>query len=103
MTTVQRWMLGVVGAWLMAWQTLAVAAHLPDFTELVEEASPAVVNDSTRQNVNPRSAAMGPMMPDLDGLPPIFREFFERSFPGGSESAPQRQAQSLGSGFIVSK
>lgn len=103
MTTVQRWMLGVVGAWLMAWQTLAVAANLPDFTELVEEASPAVVNISTRQNVNPRSAAMGPMMPDLEGLPPIFREFFERSFPGGSQSAPQRQAQSLGSGFIVSK
>lgn len=103
MTTVQRWMLGVVGAWLMAWQTLAVAANLPDFTELVEEASPAVVNISTRQNVNPRSAAMGPMVPDLEGLPPIFREFFERSFPGGSQSAPQRQAQSLGSGFIVSK
>ncbi|CEA01075.1 protease Do [Pseudomonas saudimassiliensis] len=103
MITVQRWVLGIVGVWLMTWQTLAVAANLPDFTELVEEASPAVVNISTRQNVNPRSAAMGPMMPDLEGLPPIFREFFERSFPGGSQSAPQRQAQSLGSGFIVSK
>ena len=100
MTSVQRWVFGIVGVWLMAWQTLA-AAQLPDFTELVEEASPAVVNISTRQNVTRRTA--GPMMPDMEGLPPIFREFFERSFPDGSQSAPQRQAQSLGSGFIVSK
>ncbi|MFA5676865.1 MAG: DegQ family serine endoprotease [Pseudomonas sp.] len=92
----------MVGAWLLSWQSTAVA-QLPDFTELVEEASPAVVNISTRQNMTRRSANMGPMMPDLEGLPPIFREFFERSFPDGSQSAPQRQAQSLGSGFIVSK
>lgn len=100
MTSVQRWVLMMVGVWLLSWQSLAVA-QLPDFTELVEEASPAVVNISTRQNVTRRSA--GPMVPDLEGLPPIFREFFERSFPDGSQSAPQRQAQSLGSGFIVSK
>lgn len=100
MTSVQRWLLMMVGVWLLSWQSLAVA-QLPDFTELVEEASPAVVNISTRQNVTRRSA--GPMVPDLEGLPPIFREFFERSFPDGSQSAPQRQAQSLGSGFIVSK
>lgn len=100
MTSIQRWVLGIAGVWLMTWQTLAVA-QLPDFTELVEEASPAVVNISTRQNVTRRTA--GPMMPEMEGLPPIFREFFERSFPDGSQSAPQRQAQSLGSGFIVSK
>ena len=100
MTSVQRWVLMMVGVWLLSWQSLAVA-QLPDFTELVEEASPAVVNISTRQNVTRRSA--GPMVPDLEGLPPIFREFFERSFPDGSQSATQRQAQSLGSGFIVSK
>ena len=97
---VQRWLLLMVGAWLLSWQSLATA-QLPDFTELVEEASPAVVNISTRQTVTRRSA--GPMMPDLEGLPPIFREFFERGIPDGSQSAPQRQAQSLGSGFIISK
>lgn len=100
MTSVQRWLLMMVGVCLLSWQSLA-AAQLPDFTELVEEASPAVVNISTRQSTTGRSA--GPMVPDLEGLPPIFREFFERSFPDGSQSAPQRQAQSLGSGFIVSK
>lgn len=102
MNVMQRWLLIVTGVWLLSWQSLAMA-QLPDFTELVEEASPAVVNISTRQNVTRRSAGMGPMMPDLEGMPPIFREFFERSFPDGAPSAPQRQAQSLGSGFIISK
>lgn len=102
MNVMQRWLLVVTGVWLLSWQSLAMA-QLPDFTELVEEASPAVVNISTRQNVTRRSAGMGPMMPDLEGMPPIFREFFERSFPDGAPSAPQRQAQSLGSGFIISK
>ena len=97
---VQRWLLLMVGAWLLSWQSLATA-QLPAFTELVEAASTAVVNISTRQTVTRRSA--GPMMPDLEGLPPIFREFFERGIPDGSQSAPQRQAQSLGSGFIISK
>lgn len=103
MTSVQRWLLVVIGAWLLSWQPLAGAAQLPDFTELVEEASPAVVNISTRQNMTRRSGHQQQMPPDLEGLPPIFREFFERGFPGGSQSAPQRQAQSLGSGFIISK
>ena len=103
MRSVQQWLFVVVGAWLLSWQSLAGAAQLPDFTELVEEASPAVVNISTRQNMTRPSAHRQQMVPDLEGLPPIFREFFERGFPGGSQSAPQRQAQSLGSGFIISK
>ncbi len=82
-------------------------AQLPDFTELVEQASPAVVNISTRQKVAARPALGGGELaiPDLEGLPPIFREFFERSIPqvprapGGGR---QREAQSLGSGFIIS-
>lgn len=102
MTAVRQWLLMVVGLWLLAWQS-AATAQLPDFTDLVEEASPAIVNISTRQNVPARGAGMGPMIPELEGLPPIFREFFERSIPDGSRSAPQRQAQSLGSGFIISK
>ncbi len=106
MTSVHRWLVVIAGVWLLTWQALAAAADLPDFTSLVEEASPAVVNISSRQTVAPRSASMGPMAPDLEGLPPIFREFFERGFPGGGgggQSAPERQAQSLGSGFIISK
>lgn len=75
-------------------------AQLPDFTPLVENASPAVVNISTKQKVPTRGA--NPHMPDLEGLPPIFREFFEHSIPRMPEGGQQREAQSLGSGFIIS-
>lgn len=83
----------------------AVQAELPDFTQLVEASSPAVVNVSTRQK--PRMAESGRgrlMIPELEGLPPIFREFFEHSFPAPrTPNGPRRpEAQSLGSGFIIS-
>ncbi|WP_222909165.1 DegQ family serine endoprotease [Pseudomonas sp. DNDY-54] len=76
------------------------SAQLPDFTPLVESASPAVINISTKQKVSARGAH--PPIPDLEGLPPIFREFFEHGIPGMPEGGQQREAQSLGSGFIIS-
>ncbi|MCL4127544.1 UNVERIFIED_CONTAM: hypothetical protein GTU68_063742 [Idotea baltica] len=69
--------------------TAAISAELPDFTDLVKEASPAVVNISTRHK----------------GLPPIFRDFFERGLSQQkrkNKSRAQREVQSLGSGFIIS-
>lgn len=82
-------------------------AQLPDFTVLVEESAPAVVNISTRQAIstaNPQTSFHG--LPDLEGLPPIFREFFERNLPMPRDprgnKGRQREAQSLGSGFIIS-
>jgi serine protease Do len=100
--TYLSWMAAV----LMLGQVLtAQAENLPDFTTLVEQASPAVVNISTRQKLPDRSVAQG-QMPDLEGLPPMLREFLERSMPPGSRSPGkgdrQREAQSLGSGFIIS-
>lgn len=100
------WMAAV----LMLGQVLTAQAEaLPDFTSLVEQASPAVVNISTRQKLPDRSVAKG-QMPDLEGLPPMLREFLERSMPPGSRAPGsgagkgdrQREAQSLGSGFIIS-
>ena len=79
-------------------------AELPDFTPLVESASPAVVNISTKQKVQSRGATA--QMPELEGLPPIFRVFFEPSIPqmpGAPGRGQQREAQSLGSGFIISE
>jgi serine protease Do len=92
---------------LLLGQVVAAQADLPEFTELVEQASPAVVNISTRQKIPERVAAADGQLtiPDLEGLPPMFREFFERNMPqvprapGGGR---QREAQSLGSGFIIS-
>lgn len=99
--------LSAVFAMLLLGQALVAQASLPDFTELVEQASPAVVNISTRQKMPERAVASGGQlnMPDLEGMPPMFREFFERNIPqvprapGGGR---QREAQSLGSGFIIS-
>ncbi|WP_420793811.1 DegQ family serine endoprotease [Pseudomonas fontis] len=82
----------------------AQAEALPDFTTLVEQASPAVVNISTKQKLPDRKYAAG-QMPDLEGLPPGLREFFERNMPQNPRSPRgdrQREAQSLGSGFIIS-
>ena len=98
--------LAMVAAVLMLGQAITAQAEegLPDFTTLVEQASPAVVNISTKQKLPERRIAAG-QMPDLEGLPPMFREFFERSLPQQPRSPRgdrQREAQSLGSGFIIS-
>lgn len=80
-------------------------AQLPDFTELVQDASPAVVNISTTQK--PQSRFSGNLGIPQE-MPEIFRHFF--GVPRGpstpQESQPRSQSQeraSLGSGFIVSK
>ncbi|WDY59038.1 DegQ family serine endoprotease [Pseudomonas sp. PSKL.D1] len=98
--------LSMFAAVLMLGQVLTAQAQeaLPDFTTLVEQASPAVVNISTKQKLPDRRIASG-QMPDLEGLPPMFREFFERNIPQQPRSPRgdrQREAQSLGSGFIIS-
>ncbi len=94
----------VLMAALLWGQSLVAQADLPDFTPLVEEASPAVVNISARQKVPERAVAGQSGLPDLEGLPPMFREFFERSIPQvpRNPGGRQREAQSLGSGFIIS-
>jgi serine protease Do len=82
----------------------ASSRGLPDFTELVAESSPAVVNISTTQK---RPAAARPRlpkgleMPDLPENSP-FNEFFRRFFGEGGE-IEEYDAQSLGSGFIISR
>jgi serine protease Do len=88
---------------LIAWSGLAGAAsNLPDFTKLVEQHSPAVVNISTTQKVSQRR---GPKMemPDLpEGSPfgDLFRHFFGED---GMPNIPEhQQTQSLGSGLIIS-
>ena len=78
---------------------LQVAAQLPDFTELVEKQGPAVVNISTTQasSRNPL-AQQFPNVPEDD---PFF-EFFRRFMPNQPGGPREFQAQSLGSGFVIS-
>ena len=72
---------------------------LPDFTELYERQGPAVVSIDVTQKVR------RPRMPDISEDDPFY-EFFRRfgQVPRGGNGAPQREyeAQSTGSGFIVS-
>ena len=83
---------------------LALARSLPDFTELVERNRAAVVNISTTQR---RTApADRPRMPRGFEIPDLpedspFREFFRRFF--GEGEIEEFDAQSLGSGFIISQ
>jgi len=76
---------------------LPARASLPEFTDLVKQVAPSVVNISTRQATPPQAQQQ---MPDLEQLPPFFREFFERGLP---MPQPERDGRSLGSGFIIAK
>ena len=81
---------------LFLFVSLAAAAQLPDFTELVEKQGPAVVNISTTQSVrNP----LLPQVPNLQEDDPFY-EFFRRFIP--NPGPREFQSQSLGSGFIIS-
>ena len=91
---------------IMLFMSLPVAAKvtgLPDFTELVEKAGPAVVNIRVTQ-----FGTRGPRISDLDGeqgeghpeIPEFFRRYFNvPNTPGGAE--PDRMG--AGSGFIYDK
>ena len=77
----------------------AVAAQLPDFTDLVEKQGPTVVNISTTQSVrNP----LLPQIPNLQEDDPFY-EFFRRFIPQPGPREREFQSQSLGSGFIISQ
>ena len=71
------------------------AAELPDFTDLVEENAPAVVNIST---IRTRSSSARSGRPDLEELIPWFRQQPNPRRRGGDRPRPRSQ----GSGFIVS-
>lgn len=96
---------------LVAWALMAGSATaqnaLPDFTGLVENNSPAVVNISTTQEMQPRQGGMPnvPGMPGMEDLPEghPFRDFMDRFMDEDGERRRQFDTRSLGSGFIVSE
>ncbi|MEI6729810.1 MAG: DegQ family serine endoprotease [Pseudomonadota bacterium] len=79
------------------------AAELPpSFADLVEKLTPTVVNVSTTQKV--KTGMSGNPMLDMqqNEIPPEFREFFEQfAKPQGEQQPQEREAYSLGSGFII--
>ena len=79
-----------------------LSRELPDFTGLVSENGPAVVNISTKQAPHPSPQMRDFSMPDLPEDSPL-QDFF-RHFFGEEGEAPDEslQSRSLGSGFFVS-
>jgi len=80
-----------------------LARSLPDFTELARENSPAVVNISSSQSGRDMHQQLRRHfdIPDLPEDSP-FRDFFRHFFEEGVPGMPEQEAQSLGSGFIIS-
>ena len=72
---------------------------LPDFTQLVEQVGPGVVN--VEATVGARRGAQASEEADI---PEIFRRMLPPGFqmPGPGQQGPQRRGTSMGSGFIIS-
>lgn len=85
---------------LFAVISVQAKASLPDFTDLVKETSPSVVNISTVQHAQNYSG-MAERYNLPREVPEIFRHFFGNPGQGG-RGMPRQEKSSLGSGFIVS-
>ena len=93
-----------------------VVRALPDFTDLVEQVGPSVVNIRTIEKVLTRSPAAGAQGDGEDEMQELFKKFFGMPFPGApsapnaprqprpNRNAPQEEEQpkGVGSGFILS-
>ena len=73
---------------------------LPDFTQLVEQVGPGVVN--VEATVGSRRSAQA--SEEEADIPEIFRRMLPPGFqmPGPGQQGPQRRGTSMGSGFIIS-
>jgi serine protease Do len=89
---------------------MAQARSAPDsFADLAAKLLPAVVNISSSQTVHARGPGAGPDIPTFPPGSPFeqfFRDFLNKNRPNGGRGgdqpqAPERRAQSLGSGFII--
>lgn len=95
-------------AFLLASLSATAEARLPDFTELVEKAGPAVVNIRTVEKARPAPArGQGPQLDENDPFYEFFRRFGPPGQPGpGGPSQPeggeQQRPRGVGSGFVVS-
>ncbi|KRG46752.1 peptidase S1 [Stenotrophomonas panacihumi] len=91
-----------------------LVAGLPDFTNLVEQVGPGVVNIDTkvtRADMMRRSDRDGQQMPDDEQIPEFFRRFFDMPGMPGQGQGPRRGGggndgdivgRAMGSGFIIS-
>ena len=100
-----RPVLGAVLATALVAQVQATNRALPEFTALVAQNGPTVVNISTKQSQNLTRSFQGYPIPDLPEDSPLqdfFRHFFGDQGDSGEAPEDDEQGRSLGSGFIVS-
>ncbi len=82
----------------IAQDAFARSAKGPDVVaDLAEQVSPAVVNISTTQRIEPSRSVPVPQLPE--GAP--FQEFFNEFFKNQGPEQQQRRGSSLGSGFVI--
>lgn len=79
---------------LLVFNALAAVAQLPDFTELVEKTSPAVVKINTVQKARKSGLSQIPQ----DQIPDIFRDLFQQR----ERRQAERPVMAMGSGFVIS-
>jgi serine protease Do len=86
-----------------------VVVGLPDFTQLVEQVGPGVVNVVAEIGTKPakRSERAAQQMPDDEDMPEFFRHIFGPDMPfpgmpGQGGNGPRERGTSMGSGFIIS-
>ncbi len=93
---------GLVWALLLFAVAAAAADTLPDFTEMVQQNSAAVVNISTtaKKSTPESGRSLVPDVPEDSPFYDFFRKFFEEQMP--DNPGTPRKAASLGSGFIIS-
>jgi serine protease Do len=77
----------------------AVGQPGPDFADLVDKVSPAVVSIRVREGATQASGEDSEPFPGFRELPPEMRRFFERQLP---KQQPQQPSTALGSGFFIS-
>ena len=94
MLTVSKTKLFIFSAFLLAISLNVSARSFPDFTQLVEEKSPAVVKIEA-ETKSQRQQAIPNEIPE--NVPDIFRHFFD------PRQMPERNAQATGSGFLISE
>lgn len=79
----------------LGFAAMSARAELPDFTDLADKQSPAVVNITTTQDA--KQVKRGHKMPEPDDMMDFFRRFMP---PEGERFMPPRRGQ--GSGFLIS-
>ena len=80
----------------------ATSQHLPDFTRIVEENGPAVVNVSVSRSMRAAAQNPGPGNSQDDPLQEFLRRFGQQGPQGQGPQAEPEMQRGLGSGFIIS-